>query len=331
MALFIDTDDFKKHAPDIHRNYQWERELKNKVEQITLLRIIPFISQEEYDILETAYHANTLNPTQTLLLTSLQPAIAYFVYLHLLTTNRLQVGAMGVQENRSDDGTSSPASFHAIADVKEETAMMAYNLLDWALYFMEANKSSFAAWTASDSYTELKKCFVDNTKVFNQHVRAGNSRHTFLSIRPEILFIQENELKNEIGETLYNTLLNEFKAGSLTVANAKLIPLIQAWISPQAMMRAIPMNRLWIDGGELMIRSKLDGPERKSAANNDSIRHILSLYETQAVQAKVSLIKFLESNSTEYPDYPNTQHELEDEKTSFKLPNNAHKNSFRIC
>ena len=76
MALFKNLADFKEHAPEIHKNYSWDS-LSKKVEQITLLRIIPFISQTEYDRLQAAYLADTTTAEDKILLISIQPAIAY--------------------------------------------------------------------------------------------------------------------------------------------------------------------------------------------------------------------------------------------------------------
>ena len=81
MPLFLSTEDFKSHAPEIHKNYNWST-LSKKVDQISALRIIPFISGTEYNDLETKYLAHSTSPEQKTLLTFLQPAIAYFTYVH---------------------------------------------------------------------------------------------------------------------------------------------------------------------------------------------------------------------------------------------------------
>lgn len=329
MALFLNTQDFKNHAPEIHRHYDWNV-LSKKIDQITLLRIIPFISQAEFDLLETAYLTSATSAEQKALLVFLQPAIAYYTYLHLLSANRIQLSTMGVQESSSDDGTSNPASYHAIADVKEETAEMAYTFLDQALAYMETQKATFSAWAGSESYTQLKSIFTWTTELFNRYVSAGMSRHTFLSVRAQLIQIQENEIKLQLGETLYNDLLTKFKTDALSAKEKIAVGLLQAWQSPAAMLRAIPFHRLKFRDGSLYIRSELDGPERKNPAALDAIKSIKEQLTRQALLAQNTLIQFLDDNADDFPDWTVSSYTLSDGEISRQIPNNQNKRSFRL-
>jgi len=329
MALFLDTDDFKAHAPEIHRNYDWGK-LSVKVDQVTRLRIIPFVSQAEYDQLETDYLNGSTTAVQDGLLELIQPAIAYFTYLNLLTTNRVQVSTMGNTENRSDDGTSTPASFNAIADVKEMTADMAYEFMDRALEYLEENQVDFGLWYNSTARTEIMSLFVSTTKILNRYIHAGLSRYTFLSMRSELLDVQINKIRKDLGDTFYNNLLGGYQAGTLSVEEEKVIPLIQAWQASEGMLRALPMNRIKIINGSIFLRSNLDGPERTYQPTKDAMRQLEARLTEKATSAKSELIKFLEENVDDYPDYTVSTVTLEDGKTSQGLPNNAFKRSFRV-
>lgn len=329
MALFLDTEDFKRHAPEIHRNYHWDT-LKVSVDQITRLRVIDYISQAEYDNLESAYLGSSLSAKQTILLTYLQPAIAYFTYLHLLSTNRVQLSTMGVQESRSDDGTSSPASYHAIADVKEEVAEIAYSFMEQALAYLESEKATFTDWASSESYTLIKSIFVWNTSLFNKYVKSGMSRYTFLSVRAQLLSIQEDEILPELGQTFYDSLLTKLAANSLTADEQKVVDRIQAWQAPAAMLRAIPIHRVKLLDGGLQMRSHLDGPERNQTATLDAIQELKDQLARQTAAAKTRLLNFLTTNSDTYTDFTPSEHLLDDGAVSHKLPNNSFKKSFRV-
>jgi hypothetical protein len=329
MALFLNTQDFKNHAPEIHRHYDWDV-LSKKIDQITLLRIIPFVSQTEYNALETAYLANTTSADQKQLLIFLQPAIAYYTYLHLLSSNRIQLSTMGVQESSSDDGTSTPASYHAIADVKEEIAEMAYTFLDQALAYMEVQKATFSDWAASGSYTQLKAIFTWTTELFNQFVSAGMSRHTFLSVRSQLLQVQENEIKPQLGNALYNDLLTKFKDNSASAIEKEAIAKIQAWQSASAMLKSIPFHRLKFRDGSVYIRSELDGPQRKKSAELDAIKSLKEELTRQALSAQNSLLDFLDTNKDDFPDWSVSDYTLADGEVSRKLLDNSYKRSFRL-
>lgn len=331
MALFKDVLDFKRHLPEIHRQFKWEYDLETKINQYTRMHVLPFISEAEYTPLEARYLNDNTTPQDDFLLTFLQPAIAYYTYMHLLTTHRVNLSQMGVQENRSaDDGSSSPASFYAINDAKAEAADTADFFMDDLLKFMEANKADYPLWAASESYTAIKRCFIFNTAQLNQYLKANNSRRTFLAMKSELMFVQENRIKPEIGETFYNELLTQHTGNTLTAENQKVVELIQKWLAKEAAYQAIPNHRVQYLYGGILVKTWLDESPRKEQANNDAINHLVETLKAQAQEARNSLIKFLDENSGDYPNYTVSSYHLSDEEISYKPLNNENKNSFRV-
>lgn len=328
-GLFFDTDDFKLSAPDITRNYDFDKELSPKIELIVRQRLFPFISEAEYLVLETAYQDDTLSAAQESLLKDLKPAIAHFVYTHLLTANRLRIASMGVQENRSEDGSSGPASFHAIQDVKEETIDLAYGFLNSSLVYMDANKASFAAWAASASYTRYRNTFVYTPELFEEAAGLAVDMYSFLSLKPYIK-LAEKEITAAISMALKEDLLSKDIAGTLSAEEEEAVRLIREWQAPLSMLKALPYFRVKNQGPTILLRQSLDGPKGAAGATNDLVRHIMRDLSYAIDLAKTELLKYFEENSSSFPDFPLKDYDLSDGDISYKLPDNSYKKSFRV-
>lgn len=329
MALFKDIIDFKRFVSDLNRNYNWD-DLKGKVDMYTLMHVTPFISLAEFTPLQSRYLSDTSTAADLAILPYLQPAIAYYTYLHMLTTERVKLSQMGVTENRSDDGTVNPASGYAINDAKIEAAYTADYFMDQLLEYMEMNKADYPLWAASSAYTQIKECFVSSTQVLNRYVKATNSRRTFMAIRSELLFIQENRVKPILGETFYSTLLTEFQAGTVTANNQKVIERILPYQSKAAFLEAVPNHQIdYVDGG-LQVKSFLDQTIKKTEAREEAIARLMRTFASHAEELRTNLISFLDDNANDYPDYTPTTETLSDDELSYKLGNNEHRKSFRI-
>lgn len=345
MALFKDIEDFRQHAPQLHLNYDWDKLARN-INQVIRLRIWPYISEAEYLVLEAGYlsgsggpfshafadaydNSAALDATQEKAVEFLQDAIAHFTMVQLLSVNRVQVSEMGVMQNRSSQGNSDPASYHAIADTKEEYARMAYDFMDAALAFMESEAASFPAWTGSTSYTEIKSVFCWNTEIFNRHVHAGLSRHTYLSVRSQLLQVQEGQIRTQLGDTLTDQLLTALQADTLTADQTKLVKLLQSWQAPAAMVQALPFYRVEIGEGSIYLRSQTDGPNKRSGPNSEQVGQMLMRLQQMQETAKGQCLSYLENNATTFPNYAGLEYDLWDGDSSQQVPDNQFRRSFR--
>lgn len=340
MAIFKDIDDFRAHAPDIHRHYEWPK-LAVKINQVTRLRVIPFVGQVFYTHLEESYLPSGIGywsisdqfvvdggqgdatDAEKLVADYLRTAIAYFTYMHLLSTNRVQVSEMGVQQSSSSDGTSSPASYHAIQDVKDEVAEMAYQYMDLALATLEATPDDYPIWRDSDEYSLLKSVFVWSTEILNRHVTAGNSRHSFLKLRSHLEQAQRWVIRPELGDTLTDDLLAKLKSKTLSAAEAMLVERVQAWQSAEAMTAALPIMAVKVHDGNIFIRSQVDGPSRRSAADDKQIKALIAQFEEQAARGRQHTIDFLIANQEIFNYTPSEEAFLMDGDITHQLPDNS--------
>lgn len=330
-VLFSNTADLKRFVPNqLHGEMSWANYLENIVDQQTALNIIPYISQTEHDALVSVYGGSP-STQQAQAIKYIQTALANYTLVYLLDANRLKVSAMGVQEGSSSDGTSVPASFHAIADVKNRCAETADSFMDMALAYMEANKGSFTDWAASDEYTEIKELFVSSTAILNKYCKTGNSRRTFLAIRSELEMTQDEMVQAILGTTMYDALLAAYQANTTTAAQDKVVKRVQKYMATEAVRRAIPSHYVEFIHGGIVFRSYLDGSVRKDTAGKEAVRMMMKDMELRAEKTRTDLLKFLNDNATDYPDFTESEYYFSQvSEDSYKIPNNRGKNSFRL-
>lgn len=329
MGLFANTPDFKLYAPGISKSYVFEGDLEPKIEQVVETRIIDFISESLYDDLVSKYEGNTLGAEETKLLEFLKPTIAQFTYLHLLTINRVNVTSFGVSESSAEDGTATPASFHAIQDVKEEVSDMAYTFFNKALKYLEEQKANFSLWANSDSYTQLRNTFVWNLELLNEHASYNFNLHSFLSLKP-FLKRAGKDIEGLLSKTLKEDLLSKLQAGTLAGSEVEAVALIQAWEAPLALKHSFPYFRIKANGNNILLKTQLDGPGPSSNVGNDLIRHLMATVEALEQTAKGELVKYMDANYEDFPAYTKTENEFLDGELNNHFPDNANKKSFRV-
>ena len=346
MAIFQDIQEFRRHAPQMHQQYDWEK-LVVDINQVTILRVLPFLSQDFYLHLEESYFPSNLGYTnlwgayvagggqadataaEEQAIRYLQTAIANFTLIHLLSSNRVQVSEMGVQESSSKDGSSTPATFHAIQDAKDQAAAVAYEYMELLLRYLEANASDFTIWQNSEAYTRMKGIFTWNTELFNLHATIGESRHTYLHLRPFLEQVQRWEIAGELGQTLTNTMIMKLQAGTLTATEQGLLTNLQAWQVNAAMAQALPMLRVQIKGGHIYIRSEMDGPARKTGLNNDilnggTINNLVAQYMEQRHIARRRTIRYLRDHASAFSYLPSEETFWLDGEITDQLPDNGY-------
>ncbi len=327
MAIFANMEEVRQILPDIHKNYNWNS-LVTKLDLCTRMYIIPYIGKEQYDLIETAALGGSPDGPIEKILPYIKTAIAYYTYCHLLAANRVALAEIGVLEITTDN--SNPASFYAILDARNEASIIADDALDKLLEMMEADKTNFNTWTDSDSYTEIKSCFVWNSRIWSRHTKAGTSRRVYISVRSQLKDVQEYKVLPMLGEALYNELLEQLKLGNLTTLNKTLISKVQAFQAKKALLDAIPTHRIQIIGSGIHFRSFYGGNTKSETANDEAIRALSSRLREQVEMLQTSLQKHLEDNASDYPLYVSTSYNDSTGEMRYKRKNNRNKKSFRF-
>ena len=323
MAIFTNTEEIKAFVPMIHKHFSWENDLKPMTELAADVYVKQLMGGE-YELLETAFLADTLSAEQTTLLPYVQKAVAWYTYMDIHDSHRISMSNQGAQQSHSADGTSHPANHFAIADSKFFASKRADLFMDDLLAFMELNVNDYATWKGSSSYTQIYSGILWNTEQLNEYVDAGNSRRLFVRLRSDILYIQGRDIKPLLGDTLYTALIAEIQAQHTTPIGADsqaLINKIRPYLARQALIEAVPALRVEVENGGLYFLT-YEGPETKTraTATDESLRAFVGKLKEQAEGAFATLAKFLDDNADTYPDYTPWDYTLSDGEASYKPP-----------
>lgn len=310
----------------IHRHFDWNAELKDMTIQAADLYVVKYMSQAEYDALATAYASNTMTAEQTALLPYVQRAVAYYTYMLMHDTHQVHMTPQGLQESYSDDGTSRPASNWAKFDSKSNAANFADSYMDKLMAFMEkqaVDANEYALWQASDEYQSVFELLLWDSSQLGMYLEGGNSRRLLHDIQPSMRWVQDRDILPMLGETLYEALRTAVKdrpTTPITPANQDLLDRIRPYLAKKALMEAIPMRRVELSNGGIFFRS-YDGPVTKShqATSDNAIQHLLARLDTQAESVKVSLLRWLDDHTADYPDRTVHGYEYPDGNPGYKL------------
>ncbi|MES2590904.1 MAG: DUF6712 family protein [Bacteroidota bacterium] len=308
MALFKNTAEIAVYLPVVSTtDFDSLLPFINEAERDY---IIPKISQTQYNDLSVAYNVATpsLTGPQTQLLARCRAALSQYFFYLWIPTGQLSIGDNGIRIAVTD--TLKTAFPWQIDNLERSVMKSAGRAMDHLLEYMEANKSSYALWTASSSYTEFKECFITTTKRFTAlYGPLGNSHLNFLAIRSAMLKAQDFDIAPEIGEAFYNELMVQHIAGTVSPQNAFVIERIQKALAPLTMKRAITEMSVTIDERGILNFDNTTGGQTVNSKMPAKDPMILKLETACEVDGRAYIQKlkdFLKANISTYTTYANS-------------------------
>lgn len=301
----IGDTEFKEFYAAINRNTDWAS-IEPFLQQAEMQYIIPYISQEFYDVLETEYQSSgTIADTEkAYVFRLLRIAIAHYTIYEAMPQLNLRIADGGVLETTNQD--AAPVRQWVFKQSRWEVNKKAYYFLDMALNYMEeqveAGNADFDAFKNSSTYTITKDLLIPNATVFSQYYNIANSRKSYVAMRPYIRKAQLRYIKPILCE-LYDEVLSEFQAGTLTAENAALIPYIQQLLAEHAIIESQPDISIVNDGGGWKVIEDPDATAISIQVLQSMIQNLLTKAEANAAAFKVQLENFIYENLSDYPTY----------------------------
>lgn len=149
-------------------------------------------------------------------------------------------------------------------------------------------------------------------------------------IKPNIKLAQDMYIHTTLGTDLYNQILSQVDANTLTVANTTLLV---DWIKP-----CLKHFVLYHLGRDLLYKWMNKGIVTKSSDNSspvdaDVLNSIRTEYQDIAQWYRENLIKFLCAHESDYPSYTtnNTSDKLYPRKSGYSSPIYLKPNANRYC
>lgn len=264
--------------------------------------IIPFLSQEQYDLIEPAYQDGSISGKNAQLCEKVQAALAYFVAYLCSNNNSLSLVDMGNMESTPQN--SAPSRQWVLYRFQESVVTIAYSNLDAMIKYLEVNKGDFAAWSGSESFTITHDLFINTTADFNAVVNINKSHQVFIALRPFIKEAQLRYIEPLLGTELYDELIEGIESGDPPSPEASLlIKKINNALAYLSIVESLPVLNVQITTLGIRIHSISDGIISSMVADQDArTAYSNKMYELGNMNL-ARLREFLEKNATDYPLY----------------------------
>lgn len=329
MSLFKTTAELKVFCPSFNRNMAWNT-LSPKVDQAERKYIIPLIGKEQYTVLEAAYQAGTISDKLEALLPYVQRPLAYYTHFELLPELMAMESDMGLQEQESSEGTSSPARQWVYEEKRKNAIENADAFADAMLEFLEENHGDYAEWKGSSAFTITKQLFINTSDEYNDIVSIGRSKRVWLALWPFVNRAETEYILPAITEPLFTDLKAKLLASlttPLSTEYATLLLKIKEALAWLALYKALPFQVVQFTPSGIVQTTTANGIKSQKPADRIVFENARTEAETNGLSALRALKQYLEENSSSYDKYsdPNAY-----SQPNYEIPNNQGKKSFMV-
>lgn len=142
---------------------------------------------------------------------------------------------------------------------------------------------------------------INTIAILKEYVEVNNGL-TWASFAPSIRQAEQQDLIPVIGKPLYQALDNAIAQTSLSPAQQKLLPLVQAVVAPYSLYRYIPRGEVQMSDGGIQ---RMETENNKTAYKSQVMNLRASLQEA-GDEAMESLLDYLEGNKADFPEWENS-------------------------
>lgn len=297
---------FQQHYSGVNSGMAWA-ELTPAIRQATEKFVLDYVGTAFYDYLAGEFNdGSALSDELEKALQLLQDTVAFYTIYHVLPEKQTVLASMGTVQNNPESG-AIPSSQWGWKAKRLSALDNGDAMLDRLLAYMEeqvaALNDEFDLWKDSPAYTLRTSDFFRHTKDLDEFLNIQKSRRSFISLVRFLKQVEEDEIKPILCDDLYSAVLTNLA----TDENLLLVPYIRRAVAYLGAAAAIPHHRIVIDGDGFRIVSQTDGfDDRRNLTNNtheSAIQALLLRCEEQGRRALSRLVKFLEDNISDYPDY----------------------------
>lgn len=224
MTLLIaNNSELVDYLPISEGGFDFDR-IKPFLLQAQRKYIVPAISQAEFDVLDKSTAKKEVYEI-------LAHATAHFA-MHLgfvqLSTFISNAGML----QPDPKGEAKNINWADRKDLQRHYIRSGFDGIDQALTLMEADKTTFDKWAASDAFTVFDETFCSSTKDFDRFQNINGSAQTFLRLRP---------FMREVWQQYFAQWLTDKQIAAIK-ASKILLPLAQQGEASYTVMKAIQQD-----------------------------------------------------------------------------------------
>jgi hypothetical protein len=224
MALIKTTAEMRKYLRMAlsEKEASWEPFVGPAAEKY----LKPVLGDLLMDALQTDYDLSTgHDEDMEALLPFVQAPLAKFTLLLAVPNLDLNISEGGFTVNSTS--SQSPASRERVLALQASLEQQGWDLIETLLRFLEENINLYASWETSGAYTLAIRNLVNSAVDFDRIFPISGSRILFNRYRNNLDDVDLLVIKRTISAEMFDALMAEIKAGSVSAANEKILPLLQ--------------------------------------------------------------------------------------------------------
>jgi len=163
--------------------------------------IIPIIGRTEYNVLLTNYEASiatnstALDADDAALLSAIRWASVPLCFYLLAPELYSSINAGGIMQKHNTDQGQIASSKWAFKELRLDLLTKGMSAIDRLLDFLDSSTpGTYAAWEASDNYTQAKDRFIQTTAQFSECYNINYNRITFLKLTPIMADVEQEHI-----------------------------------------------------------------------------------------------------------------------------------------
>jgi len=261
--------------------------VQSDVESALERYIIPYLSQAQYDA-----SIDSTSEIHLRLIKLVRIAAANIGMGNYMPQGKIQISNGGISYTVDRNKQATPEDK---ADLQASFLDKGFRAIDDMLRFLEANKSTFTAWTASSSFTEFKKLLIRTADEFK--IISG-SRTVFLALVPYIEDVEIETIENAVPAEILVTL----RSGNYSTKHKELLEkYIRPVIANKALSKGLSSLSVIFNNNTISVFDNSSANQSKGYREASTTK--LALYkddlEHTAINRLVLMASFIKANATD--------------------------------
>lgn len=296
--------------------------LKPDLRRAEIRYIKPALGTTLYNALVTAYGTDgadydSMSADDKALMDYIFPCLAQLGVSLYLPKGNVTITDNGVMATHSE--TMKPAFEWQVKQVIREYMFGGYDALEDMLLYLEENAATYTDWDSS----EARELMVQNADQYQEYVNIGNKRRIYNLLKPVIRRVQRN-VASVASEDLYDELVTQMKADTLTANNMKLIRDVRGYVAHQTYAEALDELGVIVDdeGVHLLNTAFASTVNARTPAETERLENIKLRHESIAKGYLKDLDDYLQTNADDYPLFKASDQYITDDSRGFQNDEN---------
>lgn len=248
-----------------------------------------YIGEELYLALDAACNSEGTMPAPlATLLPFAQAVVANQALITFIPIGSIQISDKGIVVQSED--TVKPAPLWAKEELQNALTNALFFELEALRLFLDENKENYPQYTSSTAFERSKELFIQTVDEFNDVYNIGNSHRTFVRLKSVLRNVQNEQIRDVLGEAYYLELLEKFIDEDLNPDDKNVLRELRKSLVFFTISEACRLMPVQIIDGVLVVRSDMISMQGKGASANDV--HVNRLMTSSYKKAEEYLLKF---------------------------------------